>query len=482
MDAMVQFSTTKMALDHIPVINDPRTNGRTGKLEAPTDDDSVRTELRKLGEPITYFGEGKADRRDRLLRLLGEQPHTSFGFADVAESDQDESMEEEDDDEDFYTPGTEELLQARKQILTYSVQKAIDRTEKQKKDAGVDFAKILKNRRHINHHLTKFELDGTYTLRGNTRALSAVRINKDNLKIACGSWDGNFYVMERENSNLSQVARLEPRNHTEKVGALDWSPVDAKILVTGGAEGKLNFWLVDGPVLKPTTTKIAHSGRICKAAFHPSGAFVASTSFDQTWKLWDVNRDEALLEQEGHSKEVFACSFHPDGSLLATGGLDAVGRVWDLRSGRSIATLESHVQGIYSMDWSPNGYHLASASGDCSVKIWDMRKNASEVFSIPAHTKLVSEVRVFTGRLGGALAAPVADENDQYPEKLDVSGTYLASSSYDGTVKIWSADNWVAVKTLKGHTDKVMSCDIALDGLYVVSCGWDRALRMWGTI
>lgn len=474
-----------MANEFAPVINDHR--AQNGKLTVPTDDAEVRAELRKLGEPITLFGEQKPERRQRLLRLVSEQKHTNFGFGETEDELMDE--DEDQDDEEFYTPGTEALREARVKILHASVDKAHERIERQKKAAlEHDFAKALKHRRHIADYVGSLELNGSYTLKGNSRTLSGVRLNKNNTKVACASWDGNIYLLDRDAElNFTDSSRIAPGFHTEKV-TVSWSPTEDAV-VSGGAEGTVNLWRVPETVseerLKPiSTVKTAHQGRIAQTDFHPSGQYFSTTSFDQTWKLWDVQRPETeLLEQEGHAKEVYASSFHPDGSLIATGGLDAVGRVWDLRSGRSIAIMEGHAKGIYSMSWSPNGYHIASASGDCSVKIWDMRKvDKYELFSIPAHTKLVSDVRFLPSTAAHAITQPVTDENDENALLLDVSGTVLVTASYDTTVKVWSADNWVPIKTLQGHTDKVMSCDVSSDGLFVVSCGWDRALRTWGHV
>jgi len=49
-------------------------------------------------------------------------------------------------------------------------------------------------------------------------------------------------------------------------------------------------------------------------------------------------------------------------------------------------------------------------------------------------------------------------------------------------VNIWSADNWGKVKSLKGHSDKVMSCDISGDGCFIVSSGWDRSVKLWSVL
>ena len=116
-----------------------------------------------------------------------------------------------------------------------------------------------------------------------------------------------------------------------------------------------------------------HADRVARVAFHPSGNYVASASFDTTWRLWDVTTTKELLLQVGHSKEVFSVEFQNDGALCASGlvsctlprvypindsfhsGLDAIGRVWDLRSGRTAMVLDGHVQAIYSIAFSPNG-------------------------------------------------------------------------------------------------------------------------------
>lgn len=495
-----------MEIDEIPIVNDPQINKGTHLLDpkdVPTIDEEVRMELRRLGEPITYFGEGKAERRERLIKLVSELPNTNFKFAYVEENNKEEEGSdddiEEDEDEDFYTPGSEALIESRKRFLQYSLQKSSKRNELQKNlSKQQDFIKTLKHRRTINSNLSKFTLYGTQLISGNTRTLSAVRFSSDSSLIACGSWNGEVYVLNRE--DLKTKHYLGPGHHAEKVSALDWDLYNNnRFMVTGGNEGNINFWTIsDSDDTEPQkmtpslSIKDAHQHRISKTLFHPTGKYVVSTSFDQTWKLWDIEKpQDALVQQEGHSKEVFCGSFHPDGGLLSTGGLDAIGRIWDLRCGRSIATLQGHIKGIYSMDWSQNGYHLATASGDCAVKIWDIRKfdNSNlngELFSIPSHTKLVSDVKFFHRRDGtkplGQLSTTVTDEFEKNPEQLDTNGTFLASASYDGMVNIWSADNWVKVKSLKGHSDKVMSCDISGDGCFIVSSGWDRSVKLWSVL
>ena len=69
----------------------------------------------------------------------------------------------------------------------------------------------------------------------------------------------------------------------------------------------------------PLAVLKGHQDRICRVAFHPSGRYVASASFDTSWRLWDITTSKELLLQEGHSKEVYSVEFQDDGALVASG-------------------------------------------------------------------------------------------------------------------------------------------------------------------
>lgn len=454
------------------------------KMIVPALDEDVRIMLRSLNEPITYFGEDKADRRQRLIKLVNELPNTNFGEQFEIEQQSDEDMDEDLDNEEFYTPGAPELLETRKSILSFSLSKARDRRELLKQEYEGDFIKVLKHRRTINDNLSKYQLYGTQLIPKNQRAISTVQYNDDCDMIACGSWDGNVYILDKQ---LSLLERLTPGYHTEKVSGLSWNN---DTIITGGAEGSINYWNLKNStnkLLKPTKTIKAHESRITKTLFHPNKQTFISTSFDMTWKLWDYETGQELMQQEGHLKEVFSAQFQPDGSILSTGGLDSSVKLWDMRSGKLINSLTNHVQGIYSLSWRHNGYHLASASGDSSVKIWDIRKMTNdlskatkELYSIPAHSKLVSDVKFYncSDIELQKLSTTVTDENEQNSTQLSCNGTFLISSSYDGTVRIWSADNWIKVGELVSN-DKVMSCDVSKEGTSIISSHWDKSIKLW---
>jgi U4/U6 small nuclear ribonucleoprotein PRP4 len=129
--------------------------------------------------------------------------------------------------------------------------------------------------------------------------------------------------------------------HSDRVGGVAWHPqatlsqsVDSVNLVSGAGDACVNVWSLNRFVYPevsrhfifsppsrsetPISVLKGHQDRICRVAFHPSGNYVASASFDTTWRLWDINTSKEILLQEGHSREVYAVEFQDDGALAAS--------------------------------------------------------------------------------------------------------------------------------------------------------------------
>ncbi|KAG8683287.1 POC1 centriolar protein A, partial [Ceratobasidium sp. 395] len=59
-------------------------------------------------------------------------------------------------------------------------------------------------------------------------------------------------------------------------------------------------------------------------------------------------------------------------------------------------------------------------------------------------------------------------------------GAYIASGSYDNTIRIWDARTGKPVgQPLTGHTDSVNSVAYSPDGAYIASGSWDKTIRIW---
>ncbi|KAF5575270.1 serine threonine kinase PRP4 [Fusarium pseudocircinatum] len=454
-------------------------------IAVPTDDTRVRAKLREMGEPVTLFGEALVDRRDRLRELLTIQAEmTGLENGDITMEDAGDQDQEEEQEEEFYSRGGPELLQARLKLAEYSLPRAKKRVRFQKAESTIPLRTQVKFRKQVKERLQAFELQGSQTV--GERHVSMTRISPNGELVAVGNWGGQVKLVEIPSLNQKTTFR----GHTNKISGLSWFPgstlpehnvsPDAVNLASGGAEGSIHLWSLNQDT--PLSTLEGHSQRVCRIEFHPSGRYLASASEDTSWRLWDVETTAEVLLQEGHSRGVYAVSFNTDGSLLASAGLDSIGRIWDLRSGRTVMILDGHLDGhikpIHALDWSSDGHRVLSGSADGWIKCWDVRK-VQRTGGIGAHTSAVSDMRWFKGLDDPLTGVPpgVDDKGAQLPKK---SGTFFVSSGFDRNVKIFSADDWTLVQTLSGHTGPVASVDYSRDGKWIVSGGHDRTVKLWG--
>ena len=142
-----------------------------------------------------------------------------------------------------------------------------------------------------------------------------------------------------------------------------------------------------------------------------------------------------------------------------------------------------------------SSYQIAAGSGDDSMRIWDIRA-LKVAYTIPAHKSSVSDVRFFRASDEAHLISAEDVTNAAKNEEMDVdksgddedkpkpaglarSGLFLASSGFDHTVKVWSADDWQLLTSLKTDEGKVMSVDISGDGQTIASGSYSRSFHLF---
>jgi U4/U6 small nuclear ribonucleoprotein PRP4 len=455
---------------------------KAAAIAVPTDDGRVRARLREMGEPVTLFGEGPGDRRDRLRELLAIQAEIDAAEDEEGDARMHDAAEqgENEQEEEFYTKGIQELVEARKDIARYSLPRAKRRLASQKIESAIQLRTHVKFRKGIKERLGGFELQGSQT--AGERPVSMTRFSPNGEIIAAGNWGGGIKLLNVP--VMDEIRTL--RGHTDRIGGISWFPdatlpgttvsPDSVNLASGGAEGNIHLWSLNQDT--PISTLAGHNQRVCRVEFHPSGRYLASASEDTTWRLWDVNTTTELLLQEGHSRGVFALAFNTDGSLLASAGMDSIGRIWDLRTGRTVMILEGHIRPIYALDWGVDGHRVLSGSGDGWIKCWDVRKVAP-AGGIGAHKSVVSDLRWYKG-IDDPAEGIVPELDEQGARRPKKAGTFFVSGGFDKNVNVFSADDWSLVQSLSGHTGNVHSVDVTRDAKWICSGGYDRTVKLWG--
>jgi len=206
-----------------------------------------------------------------------------------------------------------------------------------------------------------------------------------------------------------------------------------------------------GPLLR---TLKGHAGPVSAVAVTPDGRKAVSASYDQTLKVWDLERGEEVRTLKGHSGWVIAVAVTPDGRKAVSSSDDQTLKVWDLERGEEVRTLKGHSGWVIAVAVTPDGRKAVSASGDRTLKVWDLERG--------------EEVRTLKGHSGWVYAVAVTPD-----------GRKAVSSSGDQTLKVWDLERGEEVRTLKGHSGLVYAVAVTPDGRKAVSASGDRTLKVW---
>ena len=99
-----------MSKDRQALLEEFERRKKARQINVSTDDGEIKKNLRHLGEPICLFGEGPADRRNRLRELLA-----SLGEDAIKKKDDDDrsAQPEKDRETTWYHEGPDSLRKAR---------------------------------------------------------------------------------------------------------------------------------------------------------------------------------------------------------------------------------------------------------------------------------------------------------------------------------------------------------------------------------
>jgi len=214
------------------------------------------------------------------------------------------------------------------------------------------------------------------TLTGHSNDVNGVVFTSDGKHIISAGDDKTARVWDVASGTL--VKRLT----TPGVGCSVALSALGTLLAIGFSEGMVALFDVTRDYT-PLSTFRAHVGMVpywLQVSFSPvagSTKVVTCSSMEKNVKVWDLSgqqpgRDVSFIGSlRGHTEGVQDVRFSGDGALIASSSLDNTVKVWDAVTGRELRTLTGHSSSVSGVSFHPtNSGVLVSSSNDFTARVW----------------------------------------------------------------------------------------------------------------
>lgn len=306
---------------------------------------------------------------------------------------------------------------------------------------------------------------------------------------------------------------LATASHAQSVLAVTLSPLDRRVLVTGGQDDTAIVWGIEegatGIRCVERARLTGHTDSVVQVAFSNDGKYLATGGYDGTVRIWAADTGALVHALEGPSKEIEWILWHPKGHAILAGSVDTMAWMWWAPSGKLMQIFAGHAQAVTCGCWGLAGKLVVTGSADQSVIVWNPRAGSPQqhmrqihegaVVAISAHPTAPLVVtgsddgkalvlHIETGKVLATLAGHTDSvEEVRFSESASAGGiSLLATGSMDGKIMVWDAKTYELRRTLTEHFEKGGIVHFKwLPAPYVTwlcSCSTDGTLRVFDAL
>jgi WD40 repeat protein/class 3 adenylate cyclase len=288
------------------------------------------------------------------------------------------------------------------------------------------------------------------SLDGHTEICWEIAYSPDGDLLATGSYDGIVKIWDAQSGKeLHSIL-----SHNSPIGGLAFSP-DGTQLVSVHESGYLIVWDIATGDTKLSLTNPS-AGAFSSTVFLPDGSGFVTSAYDSTARIWDLATGRQRLLLAGHSGTIMEASVSPDGRILATGGVGGALKIWDLDLSHEVLTLDVQPGAAGKVIFARDGSSLAAAATDGKIRIWDRT----------------------TGELVNELTTD-ALHPWKGPLAYTIDGAYMAAGASDGVWALWELATGKTLAVVPGHTNMIASLVFSPDGLHLATSSFDGTVKIW---
>lgn len=205
----------------------------------------------------------------------------------------------------------------------------------------------------------------------------------------------------------------------------------------------------------------------------------------------------AVLERSlsGHSYGVTGVSFSADGKWMASSSRDQTIKIWDVATGGCLATLEADVSLGRGVEITPDSKRILSRSRDGAILLWEANpdweciklEGGSQSVAVAGleDERAISFDRDRTFRIWDLVSRSclktirIYEVGEAACIAVNKEGNRALLGHLDGNVSLFELEKGTCIANLKGHRERVNSIQIARDGRFAVSGSADMTIKVW---
>ncbi|OII77511.1 hypothetical protein cand_016710 [Cryptosporidium andersoni] len=241
-----------------------------------------------------------------------------------------------------------------------------------------------------------------------------------------------------------------------------------------------------------TISLLGHTSTVLSTDVSECCRFIATSSKDETIRIWDTKDGFCLLTLSGHTDTISSVAFQrkkfikgPNSKFFVfSGSRDKTLKSWNIgpELTKVLSYRERQNLHISNFKVKEQGYEV---------------KNIIVEYNVIAHNKDINHICIsHNNKIIATCSEDKTIKLWSFPD-IELIGTckghlrgvwqcsfspidkVIASASADGTIKLWNIDNFMCIKTFQGHDSPVLQVSFLQNGLQLVSSADDGLVKLW---